>query len=77
MGFELPAFQECASIFAPGKENLMLMKKNLFYFQDDVDLVRHINPTTKEISFNAKYEQLFAPQVGFVIGKMDRIVNVT
>ena len=36
---------------------------NLILTQDDVDVIQHIDPETKEIKYNVKYDQLFSPTV--------------
>jgi len=36
-------------------------------WQEDVNILKPVDPDAKEVSFNPKYEQLFTPQVRFYI----------
>jgi hypothetical protein len=36
---------------------------DIFIFQDDIQVNRHLDSTTKEVKYNPKYEELFAPEV--------------
>ena len=31
--------------------------------QEDVGVIRQVDPTTKEVSYNPRYEEMFSPQV--------------
>ena len=35
-----------------------------FLLQEDTSGLRHIDPKTKEVKYNPKYDELFAAQVG-------------
>ena len=35
----------------------------LFFFQEDVGVVRQVDPGTKEVTYNPRYEEMFAPEV--------------
>ena len=41
-----------------------------FCYQDDVGGVRPLDPKTKEVMYNPKYEELYAPQVGQMSHKL-------
>lgn len=38
--------------------------EHFFLLQSAVESLRHIDSTTKEVMFNPKYEELFAPEIG-------------
>ena len=44
--------------------NLLVILNDLYFFQANLDPLRHIDPTSKEIMYNPKAEELFAPTLG-------------
>lgn len=59
-----PSLHDCITIFIHIKHAYYFKTKFLNY-QEDLNTIIHLNPSDKEVTFNPKYEQLFAPMVGY------------
>ena len=42
---------------------ILAFASSVFVPQEDVGVIRQVDPTTKEVTYNPRYEEMFSPEV--------------